>query len=78
MTTGRLDIYGHLDGLIVDAVAHGRSPYYDARVCAVVAAICAGAWRDEFKVVNGRLRALRRVGRLQKNGRGPWRVPEES
>lgn len=72
--------YEELDKRIVDAVAKRKSPLYDKRVNEEAARIANGTGRDDFRIIDGRLQALRKAGKIryltkaESNGQGGWHV----
>lgn len=77
------DHYEPLDHLIVSAIKRRRNPLYDADVSAEAKIIGAAMGREPFRVVDGRLTALKKAGRIvfcsaakaRANGRIPgWSV----
>jgi hypothetical protein len=57
--------YDELDQRIVAAVSGRRAPLYDHQVREAAERIAAGAGRDAFRVIDGRLKALRKKGTLR-------------
>ena len=74
-------MYEELDYLILDAVRHNKSPLYDGKVNREANKIAAETERKAFRVIDGRLQALRRQKRIQwmtkaqaPGGIGGWRL----
>lgn len=72
--------YDELDRRIIDAIAKRKSPLYDKRINEEAARLAAGTGRDDFRVIDGRLQALRKKGKIrhmtkaESNGQGGWHV----
>lgn len=73
-------MYEELDKRIVDAVAKRDNPLYDKRVNEEAARIATATARDDFRVIDGRLQALRKSGKIryltkaESSGQGGWHV----
>lgn len=73
-------MYEELDKLIVEAVAKRNSPLYDKRINEEATRIAKCTGRDDFRVIDGRLQALRKAGKIrhltkaESNGQGGWHV----
>lgn len=57
--------YAELDKRIIDAVAKRKSPLYDKRINEEASRLAAGTGRDDFRVIDGRLQALRKAGTIR-------------
>ena len=74
--------YIELDKAIVDAIREGRSPLYARTVAAEASQLAALCGREEFRVIDGRLQALRKAGRIRHvtkaegHGTAGWRESE--
>lgn len=72
--------YDQLDALILKAIALRKSPIYFGPCDAEARRIAAATGRDSFRVIDGRLQALRKLGRVkfltkaQANGSGGWKI----
>lgn len=72
--------YDELDKRIVEAVAKRNNPLYDKKINEEAARIASGTGRDEVRVIDGRLQALRKMGKIrhltkaESNGQGGWHV----
>lgn len=72
--------YEELDKRIVDAVAKRKSPNYDKRINEEAARIANRTGRDDYRIIDGRLQALRKAGKIryltkaESNGQGGWHV----
>ena len=73
-------MYEELDKRIVEAVANRKNPLYDRRINEEAGRIANATGRDDFRVIDGRLQALRKVGKIrhmtkaESNGQGGWHV----
>jgi hypothetical protein len=74
-------MYDELDRLILDAVTRDTNPLYDRAVSREAQRIAAETGREAFRVIDGRLQAMRRRGRIKwmtkahaPGGLGGWRV----
>ena len=74
-------MYEALDYLILDAVRRNKSPLCDGEVNREANKIAAETERKSFRVIDGRLQALRRQKRIQwmakaqaPGGLGGWRL----
>lgn len=73
-------MYEELDNRIVEAVAKRKNPLYDKRIREEAARIAECTGRDDFRVIDGRLQALRKAGKIrhltkaESNGQGGWHV----
>lgn len=77
-------MYDKLDKLIIAAIAKGTHPLYDKRAGVEAAHISDVTGRDNFRVIDGRLQALRKAGRIRflrkhecPDGKGGWRTEGE-
>lgn len=59
--------YSALDEAIVAAIRTGKHPLYAAKVCSAARVIAEASGREEMRVIDGRLQALRRAGRITAN-----------
>lgn len=57
--------YSKLDELLLDAIHRGRNPLYDRSVSAEASRIAKETGREEFRVTDARLQALRKAGQIQ-------------
>ena len=57
--------YSKLDEFLLDAIRHGRNPLYDRSVSAEAGRIAKETGREEFRVTDARLQALRKAGQIQ-------------
>lgn len=70
--------YEELDNRIVDAIAKRNNPIYDKRINEEAARIAKETGRYGFRVIDGRLQALRKIGKIrylnkaESNGRAGW------
>ena len=55
-------LYAALDAMILKAIQEGNSPLYNMRVAAEASAIAEATGREDFRVIDGRLQALRKRG----------------
>jgi hypothetical protein len=74
-------MYDELDRLILDAVTRDKNPLHDPAVNREAQRIAAETGREAFRVIDGRLQAMRRKGRIKwmakahaPGGLGGWRV----
>lgn len=73
-------MYEELDKRILAAVAQRKNPLYDKRINEEAARIAKGTGRNDFRVIDGRLQALRKGGKIrhltkgESNGQGGWHV----
>lgn len=72
--------YDEMDKRIVEAVANRKNPLYDKRIREEAARIAKETGRDDFRVIGGRLQALRKAGKIrhltkaESNGQVGWHV----
>jgi len=72
--------YDELDKRIVEAVTKRKNPLYDKRINEEAARIAAGTGREDCRLMDGRLTALRKAGKIkhltkaESNGQGGWHV----
>lgn len=72
--------YDEMDRLIVKAIKARNNPRYDAGCYAESKRLAAATGRDDFRVIDGRLQALRKAGKIrhltkaESNGKGGWHV----
>jgi hypothetical protein len=73
-------MYEELDKRIVEAISRRESPLYNKRINEEAARIANATGRDGFRVIDGRLQALRRAKKIrhftkaESNGQGGWHV----
>lgn len=69
--------YQQIDELIVEAIRQRRNPLYASSVCGEACRLAALTGREDFRVIDGRLQALKRTGKIKfiKGGIG-WQVLE--
>ena len=60
-----MEQYEELDKRIVEAVAQRKSPLYNKSINEEAARIAAATGRDDFRVIEGRLQALRKAGQIR-------------
>ena len=71
--------YSELDKQIIKAIEARRNPLYNPHVCEEARRIATATGREEFRVTDGRLQALRKAGKIEyrhktdTEGNG-WRV----
>jgi hypothetical protein len=72
--------YEELDGRIIAAVRNRKHPLYDFRVNAEAGRIAIEMGRDAFRVIDGRITALKDKGLIvhktksESNGQGGWHL----
>lgn len=76
--------YDELDSRIVAAIARKKNPIYDSTVATEAARLAVATGREDYRVVDARLQALRKKGCIQHltnaqakaldGGSGGWRV----
>lgn len=70
--------YATLDSLILTAIIERRRPLYDKSCAAEAARIAEATGRKDYRVIDGRLQALRKAGRIvhktkhSSNGHSGW------
>ena len=57
--------YDALDQAILEAIGAQKAPLKNAQVCDLATAIATGTRREPFRVVDGRLQALRQAGKIE-------------
>jgi len=57
-------MYTKLDSLIVQAVKNGKHPQYDREVSAEAKRLADAMGREGFRVTDGRMTALKRIGHI--------------
>lgn len=73
-------MYKELDKRIIKAISERKSPLYDKTINEEASRISAATGRDDFRVIDGRLQALRKAGKIrhmtkaESNGKGGWHV----
>ena len=71
-------MYEELDKRIVEAIAERNNPLYCRRINEEAARIANATGRDDFRVIDGRLQALRKAKKIrhltkaESNGQGGW------
>lgn len=80
--------YDTLDRLIVAAIERKKNPLYDGSVATEAARLAAATGRDDYRVTDARLQALRKKNRIQHltnvqakaldGGKAGWRVVPQS
>lgn len=60
-----MSTYQQLDELIVEAIRQRRNPLYASSVCGESCRLAALTGREEFRVIDGRLQALKRAGKIK-------------
>lgn len=74
--------YQELDQRIIEAIRAKRNPLYAATVSEEATRIAAETGREEFRVTDGRIQALRKAGKIRHvhkskaNGAAGWRLTE--
>lgn len=72
--------YEQLDSLILEAIGARRNPLYADTCAAEAKRLAEATGREPFRVIDGRLTALKKAGRIrhfakaEKNGQGGWHV----
>jgi hypothetical protein len=72
--------YAELDKRILKVIAERGSPLYNKHVNEEARRLAAATGRDDFRVIDGRLQALRKAGTIrhltksESNGQGGWHV----
>ena len=59
-----MNAYLTLDQLIVDSIRSGKHPLYGAQVNEEARRIAQASGRDVLRVIDGRIQALRKAGRI--------------
>lgn len=76
-------MYEELDRRIQSAIERIANPIYDSGVCEEAGRLAQGSGREPFRVIDGRLQALRRAGRIKwvrkaeaakDSGQAGWRL----
>lgn len=74
-------MYETLDKLIIDAIACGKNPLYAGTVSAEAERIAEATGRKQFRVIDGRLQALRKSGVIMhqtkseaSGGQSGWKI----
>ncbi len=73
-------MYEKLDKLIVEVIANRESPIYNKFVIEEAARIAKATGRIDFRVIDGRLQALRKAKKIcyltksKSNGQWGWRL----
>ena len=66
--------YDRLDAVIIAAIREGRRPLYARTVSAEASQLAAESGREEFRVIDGRLQALRKAGHIEHDTKHGWRI----
>lgn len=72
--------YAKMDSLIIEAIKDGKNPLYEMQCAVEAGRIAVETGRDDFRVIDGRLQALRKAGKIvhltkaHSNGQGGWHV----
>ena len=66
--------YNTLDALIVKAIQAGRSPLYYGPCETEAWRIANATGRKPFRVLDGRLQAMRKAGRIQHDSKSGWKM----
>lgn len=73
-------MYEKLDAIIIAAIDNRKSPIYSESVTVEAGRIAAATGREDFRVIDLRLQALRKAGviahrtKAESNGQGGWHV----
>lgn len=71
--------YFELDARIIAAIRQDRSPLYCRHVSQEANRIATATGRDSFRVIDGRLQAMRKSGRIRySNGRWQFGAGEKA
>jgi hypothetical protein len=78
-----MSTYAYIDSLIIDAISDGRSPIYCGKVADAAGNLGYLMGREPFRVIDGRLQALRKVGAIYYvkatiNKKGGWQIKESA
>ena len=71
-------MYKELDKRIIKAISERKSPLYDKAINEEARRLADATGRDVFRVIDGRLQALRKAGKIrhmtkaESNGQGGW------
>ena len=60
-----MSTYAQIDELIIDAIKQRRAPLYAAPVCVEACRLADLTGREEFRVIDGRLQALKKAGKIK-------------
>lgn len=66
--------YERLDATIIAAISEGRSPLYAKTVNAEADKLASVSGREGFRIIDGRLQALRKAGRIGHDSKLGWRI----
>lgn len=72
-----MNTYEALDKAILAAIAGDKSPLYARSVDEQAKHIAEVSGREDFRVIDGRLQALRKTGKIKHHG-GKWHITQES
>lgn len=72
-----MSTYEALDKAILAAIAANKSPLYERGVGEQAKRIAELSGREEFRVIDGRIQALRKAGRI-KHHSGKWNILKET
>lgn len=73
-------MYDELDKRIIDAIAGRNNPLWHRLVQQEAGRIARETGREDFRVIDGRLQALRKAGKIrhrtkaESNGQGGWHL----
>lgn len=79
-----MSMYDELDRRIIEAISARKNPIYAGSVLEEAKRIAAATGREYFRVIDSRLQALRKAGKIrhvtkaESNGQGGWHVVETS
>lgn len=77
-------MYDELDRRILEAVSQRINPLWNRAVLQEAGRIARETGREDFRVTDGRLQALRKAGKIrhltkaESNGRGGWHIVTDS
>ena len=72
--------YAELDKRIIKVISERGSPLYNKHVNEEAKRLAEATGRDDFRVIDGRIQALRKAGAIrhltkaESNGQGGWHV----
>ncbi len=70
--------YEEIDRRLLKAIEQNDKPYYSRHCCDEADRLAEATGRDSFRVIDGRLQALRKAGKIahrtksESNGKGGW------
>lgn len=68
-------MYDLLDSLILAAVEQEKHPLYERRCFAEASRIAKATGREDFRVIDGRIQALRKAGKIRADRKTrSWRL----